>query len=208
MDDYRKVRFDGKRYPVIEIFTSIQFEGFRVGTLTHFLRLGGCNFNCLFCDTDMSQYTMMTPDEILEKLEGLEENSPAKRRLVITGGEPFVHDLFPLLKTLPPAYYIAVETNGSLLPTISHNHPKVLDLIQWITASPKGFVPEDILRNTAHELKYIIPDAEELILHKHPRVFLQPEFNNPESVERCIKLLSQYPHFRMSVQAHKYLGLR
>ena len=208
MDAYRDVRFDGVRYPVIEMFTSVQFEGGRCGTLNHFLRLAGCNLKCAFCDTQMDQFEWMTPGEIRAKLDAMEDTMSTSRRLVITGGEPMVHDLTPLFTALGSGYYIAMESNGTRIQALLDKQPESLKRLSWLTISPKKPHSFTLLRIWASEVKYIIPDHESFIDLLHPRVFIQPEFNNPESVQRCVHLLSQYPQIRLSVQTHKYIGLR
>ncbi len=213
MGDPRDIRFDGERYPVLEIFTSIQSEGARCGTLTHFLRLGGCSHFCSFCDTPMEPYTMMTPAEIGKELRTREEKVPTGWQVVITGGEPMVHDLMPLLKelgrpTIVKGFFVAMESNGSRIHMIAKSQPEVLHRIDWLTVSPKAPVTGFLLRKYASEVKYIVPDHEDLIDWQHSRVFVQPEFNNGEALKRCLHWMSKYPNIRMSFQAHKYLGLR
>jgi organic radical activating enzyme len=213
MTDPRNVRAKDGCYPVIEMFTSAQFEGRRAGILSQFLRLGGCNLNCPFCDTDMNRYDMVSIDYIVDELWTMERNMPTGRRLIITGGEPFVHDLLPLLKALArepgeAGFFIAIESNGSLVKHLAETTPEIFRWIDWLTVSPKAPIPIPVLRTYASEVKYIIPDHEDLIDWDHKRVFVQPEFNNPKSVERCIELISKHPGARLSVQSHKYIGLR
>ena len=217
MNDPRNIRFDGEKYPVLEIFTSIQSEGARAGTITHFLRLAGCNLDCSFCDTPMEPYKLMTVDEIVAKLKRSEKNKPTGRRVVITGGEPFVHDMEPLLNGLKgkrgPGFYIAIESNGTLLEKWLNQKPGIFDDIDWLTVSPKKLARNmerevRIYRSWANEVKYVVPDHENLIDPLHPQIFVQPEYNNPEAVGRCLEWMSKHPSIRLSVQIHKFIGLR
>jgi len=212
MADPRDIRSDGSFYPVLEIFTSIQSEGARAGTLTNFLRLAGCNMKCPFCDTPMSPYEMLSADEIAERLLALTPRRTPLNNLVITGGEPLVHDLLPLMKELRRVFgfslFIAMETNGSRLHRIVQGQPQVLDQIDWLTVSPKAPISGGLLREQANEVKYVVPDHEDLVDWQHGCVFVQPEYNNPESVQRCLYWMAKYPSVRMSVQMHKYIGLR
>lgn len=196
---------DKLKYPIVETFLSIQGEGARAGTLNHFIRLAGCNLRCPFCDTNFD-----TPSEHLssdELVDRLNKTSPCKS-VVITGGEPFIHDLRPLVESLKiSGYYVAVETNGSLLgseATQDFSYP-----IDWITVSPKTRIPHDILLFWASEVKYVIPDSERLVSWGINNIFLQPEWGKGEaSVKRCMELIEQHPNARLSVQIHKFINVR
>jgi organic radical activating enzyme len=122
------------------MFTSVQTEGARCGTLTHFLRLGGCNFNCPFCDTPLDKFEMLSPAEIASHLCDLEWKRSTGGWVVITGGEPMVHNLWPLLAQIGNRFSIAMESNGSLLHQVSEKQPEVLRWIDWLTISPKTFM--------------------------------------------------------------------
>jgi 7-carboxy-7-deazaguanine synthase len=123
------------KYPISEIFTSIKGEGRDVGKRATFVRFYGCNFNCDFCDSKYAHrggdYTDMTIDEILDKV-------PAGMPLVITGGEPLLHDIAPLVQTFlrreGRQNQIEIETNGSFFRKIYY-----VDF----TVSPKLALIED-----------------------------------------------------------------
>ena len=120
-------------YPVSELFTSIQGEGFHTGTPAHFIRLAGCNLNCEWCDTDHSERERLTPEQIVERLH-LKRSEVTM--VVLTGGEPTIHDLVPLLKTLREQNkikVIAIETNG----THVEKWLEYREFDVWITLSPK-----------------------------------------------------------------------
>lgn len=79
------------KYKVVEIFKSLQGEGFNTGKEVVFIRLSGCNLKCSFCDTNHEKFTELSIDEIIKKVLEFRVNS-----LIITGGEPMIHNLLPL----------------------------------------------------------------------------------------------------------------
>lgn len=203
----RDVRAEGDVYPVVEIFNGIQFEGARSGTQNIFLRLAGCNLHCPFCDTDLEKWRWMGVGEIIQEMKA----AGTSNTVVITGGEPMVHNLYPLILALRACdYHICMESNGSLLQEYFEQHEKLLLEIEWLTVSPKSHISTHLLINYAAEVKYVVPDHEKLISWGHRRVFLQPEWNNPRALERCLALLEEHASTspRLSIQTHKYLGLR
>jgi 7-carboxy-7-deazaguanine synthase len=203
-DMNRGLRNQGLNYPVAEMFTAVQFEGGRCGTLNFFLRLAGCNLSCPFCDTDLTYFDWMWLDSIIRVAEGTET-----RNVILTGGEPTVHDLAPLVSQFKKArFYVSMETNGTNLQKMADEGDMALFMLDWITVSPKTRVEDSTLLSWASEVKYVIPDHEGLVLWDHPRVHLQPEWNNPKAVARCVELLREHPDAHLSIQTHKYLGMR
>ena len=198
---------NNRLYPIIEIFTSIQGEGFHMGKGTTFIRVAGCNLRCRWCDTqysfDLSHARWMSAKEILE------ENPMPHRHVVITGGEPTLYDLESLVRELHKANkYVAIETNGT--------NPVPQEWgIDWITASPKpasGFT----LGCHVDELKYVIDDefriesiAEQNNLPEG-RIYLQVESGRPESALKAYDLINRYPNLglRLGIQLHKFLNVR
>lgn len=206
--DSRSIRSDGSFYPVIEIFTSVQGEGFYAGQTTHVLRLAGCNCHCPFCDTPMDDYTLMAPKWIAARLAVLDKDFPTGR-LLLTGGEPLVHNLVPLLDTLAGTYDVALESNGLMIEKAVEAAPDLMSRFTWVTVSPKGPIPQEILQKYADEVKYVIPAFEHLINYDPALIIsFQPEFGSDAAVKRCFDLLQQYPQARLSVQTHKFIGLR
>lgn len=120
---------DGTSLKVQSIFLTIQGEGPYSGVPAIFLRLGGCNLACSFCDTEFEQYSDMALGEIMEKILSYQENSPAKL-VVITGGEPFRQKLAPICNELiKNNFKIQIETNGTLYNEV----PEQVDVV----CSPK-----------------------------------------------------------------------
>lgn len=194
------------QYPIIESFTSIQGEGFHMGKGATFLRVAGCNLRCQWCDTsysfDSSKARLMSAQEIVAEIQ------MPHQHIVITGGEPTLYDLGPLVQELHKlGKYVAIETNGT--------NPVPKDWgIDWITASPKpssGYA----LACPADELKYVVDDElsiENITEREIPeaRIFLQVESGRPESAQKAYDLIQQYPerHLRLGIQLHKFLNVR
>lgn len=192
-----------QKYPVSEIFTSIQGEGAHLGRLVTFIRLEGCNLRCPWCDTADKAFDIKTDDflsveEIVSKV--------SSDFVVITGGEPTIHPLKELVDALhEKECIVALETNGT--------NPVPLNWeIDWVTCSPKPPLYERKCK--ADELKFVCDEAltiEDITKCKHPGleslIWLQPEGHKPESIQRAITMVHRYPWLRMGVQLHKVLGV-
>lgn len=227
--------------PIAELFHSIQGEGVFAGTQMCFVRLAGCNvgrygvakpstFICLddvepykhkansicktfdgqefLCDTDYRIKQQLTVDEILKQCW--------EEHLCITGGEPFLHDLLPLVDAAEAlGLEVHIETSGTkpISPDIG--------MSAYITCSPKaGFIPTNA--HYVSQWKFVIgPDTntdnilkflEEVGPLKDQLVYFQP-VGNINSVDmamaaRCLQLMKEVPEARLSLQLHKLLGLR
>ncbi|VBB06297.1 aldolase-type tim barrel [Lucifera butyrica] len=192
------------KYPVVQIFTSIQGEGLHMGLPVTFIRLAGCNLRCTWCDTpqafDSSQARWQTAEEIVAQ-------AIPTRLVVITGGEPTLHDLGSLVEALKKRHkYVAIETNGT-------NEIPAAWGIDWITASPKpasGY----ILRCVPNELKYVVDDAfnlEVIAWQAVPKgnILLQVESGRPESAAKAYRLVLERPDWelRLGIQLHKVIAV-
>lgn len=193
-------------YSVIEIFDSIQGEGSWLGQPCTFVRLAGCNLRCSWCDTDWkSSVQEMSVDEIIDKIN--------YNRVVITGGEPALHDLRPLLVTLrEDCHEIAIETNGTL--PISG-----LSFIDHIVCSPKAdscWQIEDSIFHRISELKFVVdkPFVPSVILeswraHFAGHIWLQPEGSDMQAMwKRCHEMAMMDPRLRVGVQLHKLMEVQ
>lgn len=192
-------------YPVIEIFKSIQGEGTHAGLPANFIRLAGCNLSCSWCDTkeamDVANATPMTIDEIIDKLE-------KPRLVIITGGEPTMYDLEPLVAKLHAhKKYVAIETNGTNVIPLAWK-------IDWVTASPKPGSDYKLLCR-ADELKYVVDEdfsIEMVNRHAVPvgRIFLQVESGRTESLQKAYDLVMQYAELelRLGIQLHKVVNVK
>lgn len=190
---------------VNEIFYSLQGEGYHTGTPATFIRFSGCNLKCPFCDTDFSEYTEMSEDEIVEEVC----KNPATL-VVITGGEPSLQLTFSLVDKLHLAKkYVAVETNGT---------KKLPQNVDWITISPKqtyvGKIATSIY-NFADEVKVVFDGEHEISDYNinSDLYYIQPcdtgnEEKNKEIINRCVEYIKTNPKWKLSLQTQKILNVR
>ena len=195
-------------YPVVETFLSIQGEGYWSGTSAYFIRLGGCNVGCPWCDQKETWPQKHHPAKSAQEVskQAIQTN-PAI--VVITGGEPLLHDLELLTQLLKQEKLpIHLETSGA--------YP-LSGQFDWITLSPKPYKPpQSDIYGQINELKVIIADIKDLDwaeeqadkIPKNTKKYLQPEWNSSNSQQLCMDYILKNPCWRMSLQAHKYLGVR
>lgn len=213
----KPVKGDGSYLEVTEIFATIQGEGPFVGHSSIFLRLGGCNLACTFCDTDFDDMTKMSLEDIIAQINLLAEGRK-NYLVVITGGEPMrqpIEKLCELLISLD--FSVQIETNGTIYRLL---HPGVS-----IVCSPKntgkGYssIREDLLANI-DALKFIISGHNDWYNHvpelgqssANIPVYIQPmdeydEFKNKANLELVKTLAAKYG-YRVSLQMHKIMGIR
>lgn len=190
-----------------EIFYSLQGEGYNTGTASVFVRFSGCNLRCDFCDTAHQQGTLMSNDEIAREVM----RYPMAPLIVLTGGEPSLWIDDALLAALhATGKRIAIETNGT------RQLPSGID---WVTLSPKftftGGDSEPCVLTSCNELK-VVYLGQDLSLYdgiKAQHRFLQPCFSASEAerkrnMQACVNAVLQHPQWRLSLQAHRYLGIR
>ncbi|MDW8235655.1 MAG: 7-carboxy-7-deazaguanine synthase QueE [Bacteroidia bacterium] len=193
---------------MVEHFYSLQGEGYWSGKPAYFLRLGGCDVGCSWCDTKYSWAMHGWQDYPIEEILSQVGSVPA-RHVVLTGGEPTLHSLSPLIETLQQAgYFVQIETSGA--------YPPPERLPDWITFSPKRFKPpHPAWYAIAHELKVVIharsdfrwAEKQYALCTGAPVAFLQPDSYRPEAPQWIIEYLRTHPHWRMSLQIHKYLSI-
>lgn len=194
--------------PVMEAFYTIQGEGAHQGSAAYFIRLGGCDVGCVWCDVKDSWDADRHPQMSIESLVAKAAQYQA-RLAVITGGEPLIHDLSVLTKALHnEKFVINIETSGA--------HP-LSGQIDWICLSPKKFkAPLDDIYPVANELKIIVYNrsdfkwAEEHAAKVSPdcKLYLQPEWGRSEKMlPQIIDYVKDHPHWRISLQSHKYMHI-
>jgi len=193
------------KYPISETFYSIIGEGQHTGQAAFFIRLAGCNLNCDFCDTDYQEKFQMTPEELLEQASQYQS-----RIVVITGGEPCIHSLKPLVNLFKKEFRIHLETNGSLL----------LDTydLDWIAASPKSKKVDAFFLKYASEVKFLcgIPGWEEMLEKFLPIVkghkWLMPIADgltlNQNNIKMAVDYCLKNPQVKFCLQAHKVIGVK
>ncbi|WP_240609341.1 7-carboxy-7-deazaguanine synthase QueE [Flavipsychrobacter stenotrophus] len=195
-------------YPVMEHFYTLQGEGLHTGRAAYFIRLGGCDVGCVWCDVkeswDASIHPQMTANEITQ----LAAANPG-RIAVITGGEPALHDLTALCNLLHgEGFKTHIETSGS---------SPIVGAIDWVTLSPKKFkAPIQEALDLANELKVVVYHhsdfkwAEEHAakVGKDCLLYLQPEWSKRDSVTPLIiDYIQQHPQWQLSLQTHKYINI-
>ncbi|AYD48750.1 7-carboxy-7-deazaguanine synthase QueE [Arachidicoccus soli] len=197
----------------MESFYTIQGEGFYQGRAAYFIRLGGCDVGCVWCDVkdswDAAAHPSYSVEEIISKALN-EVGGNAKNIIaVITGGEPLMYNLDALTNGLHKAgFQINIETSGAY--TLSGN-------IDWICLSPKKFkepLPEVIAK--AQELKIIIYNKSDFAwAEKYAaqtpsecKLYLQPEWSKEKQMlPLMIDYIKQHPKWELSVQIHKYINV-
>lgn len=195
-------------YPIVEMFHSVQGEGVWCGVSAFFIRLGGCDVGCPWCDTKVSWNPKRHPQQSVAAIADLVAQAQP-RIVVITGGEPLMHDLQPLTKVLRPlGIPLHLETSGA--------HP-LSGEFDWITLSPKTFkAPHPGIYPQVHELKVVIDHSQDLDWAERegsklsPTIpkYLQPQWENPDSQALIFDYILTHPAWRMSLQTHKFLGVR
>ena len=202
--------------PVMESFYTLQGEGFHQGRAAYFIRLGGCDVGCVWCDVKDSwnaeAHTKYSVKEIVEKAVTSVKHQPSsvnRQLAVITGGEPLLHDLNLLTKELHHAgFETNIETSGS---------SPLSGEWDWICLSPKKFkqpLPE--ILPLANELKVVIFNqhdfnwAEEYAskVAPHCKLYLQPEWDKRNIVTPLmIEYIKQHPQWELSLQIHKFIDV-
>ena len=195
-------------YPIVETFHSVQGEGYWTGVNAFFIRLGGCDVHCPWCDTKHSWNSQNHPQQSTEDLAyAAIAANPAI--VIITGGEPLMHDLFPLTTALKNAgMQVHLETSGAY--PFSGN-------FDWITFSPKQFkAPHSNIYSHTSELKVVITSEYDLkwaeqqaaLVPDTALYYLQPEWNSPQSKDLIFNYILQHPEWRISLQTHKVLQIQ
>jgi len=202
-------------YAINETFFSIQGEGLYTGRPAFFIRLAGCNLNCSWCDTDHSEKENVSVEALVNEVRFvLKKYRPLL--VVITGGEPTIHNLNPLLSGLKSLcdggllkdIVIAVETNGTN-PTylIQLKHQSLID---WISFSPKAGIEYDMDSIVQFdEVKVVfdeVIDPEEFkMFFASDRRFIQP---CSENFKPAVDFVKTHSGWRLSVQTQKVIGVK
>ena len=195
-------------YPVMEHFYTLQGEGYYTGQAAYFVRLGGCDVGCVWCDVKESWDASKHPSMKLEEIVDAICQTPTQI-VVITGGEPLLHDLTALCNAIhAKGIRTHIETSGS---------SPLSGTWDWLCLSPKKFkaaLPESIA--AADELKVIIfnPSDFDWALQYQAKVkstcklYLQTEWDQQEKMlPKIIEFVKQNPKWQISLQTHKYMQI-
>lgn len=195
------------------IFQSIQGEGIHTGAPAIFIRLCGCNLKCTFCDTDYSAGKEMSLREIqneLRVLRSIFSSAPGSLLVVVTGGEPLIHEnLGDLLEVIrEDGFKVELETNGTIRPTA-----RVLSFCNFISMSPK--VPRDQIKLqgcTSLKILYpFLPGIDAFSFKGYPcqAAYIQPiDINGVIPTDKAIEEVKWlgWP-FQLGIQLHKMLRI-
>jgi 7-carboxy-7-deazaguanine synthase len=196
-----------QEFRVMEHFYTIQGEGFHQGKAAYFVRLGGCDVGCHWCDVKESWnadvHPIMSIDDITTKI------TQKTDIVVVTGGEPLVYDLTDFTQKLKQNNFRThIETSGA------YNLTGTWD---WICLSPKKFkLPQEDIYSVANELKCIVYNKHDLsfaqeqaaLVNKDCHLYLQPEWSVREKImPLLVDFVKDHPKWRVTLQTHKYLDI-
>jgi 7-carboxy-7-deazaguanine synthase len=201
-------QYSSTLYPVMEHFYTIQGEGKYTGTSAYFIRLGGCDVGCVWCDVKESWDADVHPKMSVEELKQIVSEYPGDL-VVITGGEPAMYDLSILVDALHSiGKYVAIETSGT---------SELNGNVDWYTFSPKKFkAPVNEAYTKASELKIVIFHKSDFAwaedhsqkVNENCVLYLQPEWSKREQLlPAIIEYVKNHPKWRISLQTHKYLEI-
>ncbi len=209
MDKQTKLSLEkGELLPLMEAFYSIQGEGVHTGSAAYFLRIGGCDVGCHWCDVkeswDFESHPLTLIDDIIVDIK----NSPTET-IVITGGEPLMWNLNKLTKSLHQSNYnIHLETSGA--------YP-LTGTFDWVCLSPKkqqNALKE--VRSITNEFKVIVYNKHDLKWAKEQAIglpidcdlYLQPEWTKRDEImPLIIDFIKQNKQWKISLQSHKYMNV-
>lgn len=194
--------------PVMEHFYTLQGEGAHWGKAAYFIRLGGCDVGCVWCDVkdswDAAKHPQLSIDFLINEIK----KTPTKI-VVVTGGEPLMHDLTELTAALKAAgLRTHIETSGS---------SPLSGQWDWITLSPKKFkapLPQNLPH--ANELKVVVFNKSDFAwaekyaaqVSKDCILYLQPEWDKASTVTPLItEYIKAHPQWQLSLQTHKYINV-
>ncbi len=197
----------GKVLPLMEAFYTIQGEGFHKGKAAYFIRIGGCDVGCHWCDVKESWDADAHP--IIPTNKIVNDSIKHSNTIVVTGGEPLMWDMTPLTNQLRSNNKkVHIETSGAY---------KLTGTWDWICLSPKKRMnPLDEIYQVADELKVIIYNNDDLKfaenqaekINSKAHLFLQPEWENREKMMPImIDYVKNNPKWKISLQTHKYLNI-
>ena len=208
MPEFTDTYNEGAQLPLVEEFFTLQGEGYHTGKAAYFIRVGGCDVGCSWCDTRFSWnpdlFPLVGTDLIISRVISSGADS-----VVVTGGEPLMWNLDLLCKGLTAnSIKTFIETSGS--------YP-LSGRWDWICLSPKKNMPPlPAICGAADELKVIIQDETDFtwaekysnLVSEKCMLFLQPEWSRSEVVTPAIvEYIKKNQRWRISLQSHKYMHI-
>ena len=197
----------GTMLPLMEEFYTIQGEGYHTGTAAYFIRVGGCDVGCHWCDVKESWNAALHAPTHIDLL--VANARKFSKTVVVTGGEPLSWDMTALTQELKNSgLKTHIETSGA------YNLSGTWD---WICLSPKkNMLPTQTVYDKADELKVIMHNKHDFVfaeeqaqkVNKKAILFLQPEWSRKEEMTPLIvDFVMKNPKWRVSLQTHKYLNI-
>ena len=197
----------GMMLPLMEEFYTIQGEGFHKGTAAYFIRVGGCDVGCHWCDVKESWNPESHPPTAIKAIA--QNANKYSKTIVITGGEPLTWDMGPLTSLLKQmGMNTHIETSGAYPLSGSWD---------WICLSPKKMkLPTQQVYQAAHELKVIIYNKNDFKFAEKQAekvgedciLYLQPEWSKRETmIPQIVDYVMANPKWMVSLQTHKYLNI-
>ena len=193
--------------PLMEAFYTLQGEGYHKGSAAYFVRIGGCDVGCHWCDVKESWDAEKHPPTAIETI--VAEAQKHSDTIVVTGGEPLMWDMGPLTSSLKKAgLQTHLETSGA--------YPLTGDW-DWVCLSPKKrMLPLQEVYTQADELKVIVYNHSDFDFAEEQaakvgdscKLFLQPEWSRRESaIPLIVDYVMKHPKWKASLQTHKYLNI-
>ncbi|CAM2795973.1 7-carboxy-7-deazaguanine synthase QueE [Weeksella virosa] len=206
-NEQQQLANEGRLLPVMEHFYTLQGEGAYAGVAAYFIRLGGCDVGCHWCDVKESWDAEIHPLTDIATLA--KEAAAICKTIIITGGEPLMWDLTFLTSELHKhGVNIHIETSGA--------YPLTGE-IDWVTLSPKKTkLPVESIYQQANELKMIIYNQHDFTFAEEQAakvkdnclLYLQVEWSKRDSMSpKLVEFIKQNPKWRITVQTHKYLDI-
>ncbi|KAA5828192.1 7-carboxy-7-deazaguanine synthase QueE [Algibacter amylolyticus] len=197
----------GEMLPLMEEFYTIQGEGFHKGTAAYFVRIGGCDVGCHWCDVKESWNANLHPPTETTKIVAAAKSY--SNTIVVTGGEPLTWDMTALTTQLKAeGLQTHIETSGAY---------KLTGIWDWICLSPKKMkLPTKEVYDHAHELKMIIYNKDDFRFAEEQAakvnddciLYLQPEWSKRDKVvPEIVDYVMKHPKWKVSLQTHKYLNI-
>ncbi len=197
----------GEMLPLMEEFYTIQGEGYHTGTAAYFIRIGGCDVGCHWCDVKESWNAALHPPTSTDVI--VANAKKYANTVVITGGEPLMWDMTQITQKLKQQnIQVHIETSGAY---------QLSGEWDWICLSPKkNKLPTQTVYDKANELKVIIHNKHDFIfaeeqaekVNENAILFLQPEWSKKEEMTpQIVDYVMQHPKWRVSLQTHKYLNI-